>query len=191
MMLKNENDVIACIREDQWMMDVLTHVKALNLPDWWVCAGFVRSKIWDVIHNFSERTDLPDVDVIYYNTRNISIEKEKELERQLGIRDPRVPWSVKNQARMHLVNDVPPYKSSEDAMSKYPETATALGVKIDAGGKVLLAAPWGVTDAINGLVEPTPYFNQSEERLHIYRDRVRKKQWHLTWKTLKVAQLEQ
>lgn len=191
MMLKNENDVIACIREDQWMMDVLTHVKALNLPDWWVCAGFVRSKIWDVIHNFSERTDLPDVDVIYYDTRNISIEKEKELERQLGIRDPRVPWSVKNQARMHLVNDVPPYKSSEDAMSKYPETATALGVKIDAGGKVLLAAPWGVTDAINGLVEPTPYFNQSEERLHIYRDRVRKKQWHLTWETLKVAQLEQ
>lgn len=191
MMLKSESDIIACIREDQWMMDVLTHVKALNLPDWWVCAGFVRSKIWDVIHNFSERTDLPDVDVIYYDTRNISIEKEKELERQLKLSNAQVPWSVKNQARMHLVNDVPPYKSSEDAMSKYPETATALGVKIDAGGKVLLAAPWGVTDAINGLVEPTPYFNQSEERLHIYSDRVRKKQWHLTWKTLKVAQLEQ
>src|SRR5690625_4521935 len=104
MMLKNENDIIACIREDQWMMDVLTHVKALNLPDWWVCAGFVRSKIWDVIHNFSGRTDLPDVDVIYYDTRNISIEKEKELERQLKLSNAQVPWSVKNQARMHLEN---------------------------------------------------------------------------------------
>lgn len=188
MMIRNESDVIACIRDDQWMMDVLTHVKALSLSDWWICAGFVRSKIWDVIHNFRERTDLPDVDVIYYDTRNISIEKEKELESQLKLRDPRVPWSVKNQARMHLLNDVPPYKSSEDAMSKYPETATALGVKIDADGKVLLAAPWGVTDVINCLVKPTPYFNQSEERLHIYRDRVRKKQWHLTWSALKVVQ---
>ena len=37
----------------------------------------------------------------------------------------------KNQARMHVVNNMLPYSSSVDAISKFPETATALGVTLD------------------------------------------------------------
>ena len=40
------------------MMDLLKGAKSLNLPDWWICAGFVRSKIWDVLHGFDERTTI-------------------------------------------------------------------------------------------------------------------------------------
>jgi hypothetical protein len=32
--------------------------KIINLPDWWVCAGFVRSKIWDTLQGFKERTPI-------------------------------------------------------------------------------------------------------------------------------------
>ncbi len=63
----NEEDVIFLIEKDTWMMDVLKYAKSLNLPDWWICAGFVRSKIWDTVHGFKEKTSLPDVDVIYFD----------------------------------------------------------------------------------------------------------------------------
>ena len=61
-MIINEKDIISLIQKDKWMMEILKTSKSLNLPDWWVCAGFLRSKIWDVLHSFSKRTPLPDVD---------------------------------------------------------------------------------------------------------------------------------
>ena len=66
-MINSEEDIIRLVSEDEWMMDILRSAKSLNLPDWWVCAGFVRSKIWDVLHEFNDRTPLPDIDVIYFD----------------------------------------------------------------------------------------------------------------------------
>lgn len=77
------------------MMEILRITKSLNLPDWWVCAGFVRSKIWDVLHDFSERTPLPDVDVVFYDPTNLNETYEKELEKKLKYRRLDIPWSVK------------------------------------------------------------------------------------------------
>lgn len=71
MKINSEADIIQLVQDDPWMMDILENARSLQLPDWWVCAGFVRSKVWDVIHNFEERTPLPDVDVIYFDNSNL------------------------------------------------------------------------------------------------------------------------
>lgn len=81
MVINNEEDIIKAIEKDEWMMDLLRAVKTLNLPDWWICAGFVRSKIWDVIHNFSTRTPLPDIDVIYFDSKKVDELEEKKIEK--------------------------------------------------------------------------------------------------------------
>lgn len=186
MNLGNESDILSIIRTDDWMMDVLKTVKQLKLHDWWVCAGFVRSKIWDTLHHFNDRTPLPDIDVIYYDEGDIKESVEKEWEVFLKKIAPHMPWSVKNQARMHLVNNAEPYTSSIDAMSKFPETATALGVKLDDSGDLVLAAPHGADDVINLRVRPTDYFTQSKERMNIYEKRMIDKNWLRTWNGLKV-----
>lgn len=77
MKIKNEQDIIQLIQEDTWMMEILQTAKSLHLPDWWVCAGFIRSKIWDVLHNFKVRTTLPDIDIIYFDSSNINELEEK------------------------------------------------------------------------------------------------------------------
>lgn len=77
--LKSKDDIIKLISEDDWMMTILATVKSLNLPDWWVCAGFVRSKIWDTLHGYSKRTPLSDIDVIYFDKRNVDESEEKRL----------------------------------------------------------------------------------------------------------------
>lgn len=184
--IKTETDIKRLIEEDTWMMRILHTANLLKLPDWWVCAGFVRSKIWDILHGYSARTSLPDIDVIYYDQADLSEAKEKELEAQLRSYDPTIPWSVKNQARMHHANNVPPYISSVDAMSKFPETATALGVTLDHEENLILSAPCGIYDVINLEVRPTPYFKETNERLQIYKERVSKKNWTVTWPKVKV-----
>lgn len=66
------------------MMDILKTVQKLELPDAWVCAGFILSKIWDTLHDFSVRTKLNDIEVIYYDPSNIEEEQEKKYERILN-----------------------------------------------------------------------------------------------------------
>jgi uncharacterized protein len=182
----DEGKIIKAIKEDIWMMGILKSVKLLNLPDWWVCAGFVRSKIWDTLHNFSERTLIPDIDVIYFDATNIDELEEKKLEETLKSLMPSTPWSVKNEARMHIKSNMPPYSSSIDAISKFPETATALGVKLDEKDNVILAAPYGIRDVVNLEVKPTPFFTMTKERVEIYENRMTKKNWESIWYKLTV-----
>ncbi|HEY2492764.1 MAG TPA: nucleotidyltransferase family protein [Paenibacillus sp.] len=187
----NEHDIIQLVKEDTWMMDILVTAKCLNLPDWWVCAGFVRSKIWDVLHGFTERTPMPDVDVIYFDKSNLDEEVEKQLEKKLHSMNPNVPWSVKNEARMHLLNNLPPYSSSVDAISKFPETATALGLTLDELNKIILIAPYGVDDVVNMVIKPTPRFEETKALAHIYEERIVKKNWQDTWNKIKVSHIQQ
>ncbi|QKY69404.1 MULTISPECIES: nucleotidyltransferase family protein [Lentibacillus] len=189
MELKNELDILKLIGEDDWMTNILVMAKSLNLPDWWVCAGFVRSKVWDTLHEFDKKTTTPDIDVIYFDDTNTDEDKEKELEQRLLSFCPNEPWSVKDEARMHLANNISPYSSSVDAISKFPETATALGVKLDEHDNLVLAAPHGVDDVLNMIVKPTAFFAETKERAAVYEKRILKKNWTSNWNQIKVQHI--
>ena len=186
MKIDTEEDIIKIIQQDKWMMELLNTVSSLDLPDWWICAGFVRAKIWDELHGFDERTPTPDIDVIYYDPSTIDKKVEKKYEEALGKLLPTIPWSVKNQARMHIANNIPPYSSAVDAISKFPETVTALGVRLDEENNLKLTAPHGIKDVLNMKVEPTPYFIESKDRMLIFRKRLRNKNWQAIWNGIQV-----
>ncbi|WP_212935171.1 nucleotidyltransferase family protein [Bacillus hominis] len=187
MTIKTEQGIIQLIQNDPWMMNVLQMAKSLGLPDWWICAGFVRSKIWDTLHNFEVRTTTPDVDVIYFDSFLKDEAYEQSLEKKLMNIDTTIPWSVKNQARMHVVNNMPPYSSSVDAISKFPETATALGVTLDEKNNVILTAPCGIEDLLSLQVKPTSHFLETKERIHMYKKRVMKKNWQSKWPNITIT----
>lgn len=185
--MKTKEDILNLIEKDGWMMEVLRTAESLQLPDWWVCAGFVRSKVWDHLHDYADRTPLGDIDVIYFDENDLDEELEKDYERQLGRLMPGLVWSVKNQARMHAVNALPPYRSAVDAISQFPETATALGAKLDDRGELELTAPHGMDDLIRMKVCPTPAFEKDERLMEIYHQRVESKKWTEKWPKVEVA----
>lgn len=187
MKIQTEQDIVRLIENDEWMMNVLQIAKSLELPDWWICAGFIRSKIWDTLHNYEAKTTMPDVDVIYYDSLHKDEIYEQSLETKLMNMDATIPWSVKNQARMHVVNNMPPYSSSVDAISKFPETATSLGVTLNEKSNVILTAPCGIEDVLSLQVRPTAHFLESKERLHIYTNRVIKKNWKSKWPSITIT----
>jgi hypothetical protein len=97
-----------------------------------------------------------------------------------------VPWSVRNQARMHLRNGDPPYTDTADALRFWLETPTAIAIRIDDGGSPSLLAPFG-TDDLTGIVcRPTP---RGREKLMQYRQRVRVKDWPARWPRVRILDL--
>lgn len=191
MYLKSERDITQIISKDQWMMDILKAAKQLDLSDWWICAGFIRSKIWDVLHDFKERTVISDIDVIYFDKKIMVEAEEKKLEKVLHEILPEIPWSVKNEARMHVQNNLNPYLNAEDAIAKFPETVTALAVRLDNNGQLELTAPHGVKDVVNMIVRPTPFFSNSRLLMDIYHERIKAKDWGKHWYLLRYSDLKE
>jgi uncharacterized protein len=187
---QQQNLVLGWVAEDAWMMDVLRAAATLQLPDWCISAGFVRSKVWDMLHECPARTPLADVDVVYYNPSNLDEQTEKQLESQLRQLMQGVPWSVKNQARMHIPKGEAQYASTADALAKYPETCTAVGLRIERDGTLTLLAPLGLDDLLNRTVRPTAHFvEHAGEQAAFYNRRVDGKNWISKWPRLRVFEL--
>lgn len=177
-------DLIEAIRRQPDMMTDLQLVAELKLPQGCIAAGYIRNFVWDVLHGYAERTPLHDVDVLYYDPSCLDEEAEKANDARLRERNPRLNWSVKNQARMHLRNGTPPYRSVEDAMRYWPETATAVAARLNAAGEVELIAPFGLDDLLSLRVRQGPYFHDH----HVFQKRVHDKEWLRRWPLLKLVE---
>lgn len=185
-----KQDIIALIEKDQWMMDVLQAVKSLNLSDWLIGAGFVRSKVWDYLHGYTQRTPLPDIDVIYFDRFDFTKEEEKknstaaekQYESILTQQKKDIRWSVTNQTRMHIFHNDKPYRNSEDALAQWVETATCIGARLDKDNRVILTTPRGISDLVNLYLRRTP---RTDEKIFIRR--VREKQWLKKWPKLRIV----
>lgn len=176
-----EQDILDLIRRDTWMMDALHAARSLKLPDWMIGAGFVRGKIWDVLHGYTERTPLPDIDLVYFDASDVREEKEKEYDRQLRQKFD-ATWSTKNQARMHIVNGESPYRSSEDGVAHWIETPTCIAVTLEDDETLRLVAPYGIDDLINLRVRPIP----TERGRRLFPSRMAKKNWRAIWPRLTI-----
>ncbi len=185
--LKTDRDILALVAGDAWMMGALEAVAGLGLPDAWIGAGFLRGAVWDRLHGYAERTPPSDIDVIYHDPGNLDPALDRGLEKRLGAilsNLPGAPWSVRNQARMHLKNGDPPYGSSAQALACWLETPTAVAVRLDAAGGPELLAPLGTRDLLGLLVRPTPHARA--QRLDAYRARLTAKNWPAKWPRLRV-----
>lgn len=176
-----ELELTNIIKSDQLLMEALKAVQALQLNDCWIAAGVIRNKVWDTLHNV--QTKMNDIDVIYFDETDCSIETEKNLQSQLIKAMPNFPWSVKNQARMHLKNKVSPYVSSIDGIANFPETATAIAVRLN-DNKIEIVAPYGLNDLFKGIVRPTPPFHRPSDLHSIYLNRIQNKNWRSNWHNL-------
>ncbi len=184
--LSSDTDILALVAGDAWMMAALGAVAGLGLPDAWIGAGFLRGAVWDRLHGYASRTALDDIDVVYFDPENLDPAAEAELERRLGALLPGLPWEVRNQARMHLGNDDPPYRSSADALAHWLETPTAVAVRLNRDGSLELLAPLGTADLLGLVVRPTPHARSHKHRLAAYRERMERKNWPAKWPKMRV-----
>lgn len=162
-------------------------VELLALPDGWIGAGFVRNAVWDVLHGRApDPRRQGDIDVVFFDPDDTREVRDGGLEQRLRHLDPTMAWSVKNQARMHSRNGDRPYRSTEDAIAHWPETATAVAARL-VRGHVEVIAPHGVGDLFDLVMRPTPAFRN---KMDIYRKRLLEKDWPSRWPRLTILPKE-
>lgn len=175
--------LIEMIRCNAEMMDALRQVRKLDLPEGCISAGVIRNFVWDVKHGYEKRTPPNDVDVLYYDPANIKEATEKNYEQRLKKAAPPLPWSVKNEARMHLRNHDEPYLSVEDAMKHWAETATAVAVRLEINDTLIVTAPFGLEDLFGLVLREGPYVADE----NAFKRRCAQKKWLEIWPRLTVG----
>jgi hypothetical protein len=181
-----EVQVLELVTAGPWRRRALEAVAALDLPDCWIGAGFLRAPVWDFLHGFERPTPLDDIDVIYFDPAHREPQADQALEPRLEALAPGLPWSVRNQARMHERNGDQAYGSSADALGHWLETPTAVAVRLTAAGRPALLTPFGLDDLLGMVMRPTPHARGRPDRLAAYRRRVETKNWLAVWPKVRV-----
>lgn len=173
--------VLGLVRCSPAIMEVLLAVSKVS-GELWLGGGSVRTAVWDYLTN--RRTQGHDFDIVYFDALDISKESEKALEAQLQQLLPRTfSVSVKNQARMHLVNGEPKRSSLEDAISNWPERATAMAVRLSTNRQIELFLPYGSDDLLDLVIRPTPYHQANTAA---FERRLISKDWKKHWPEVEI-----
>ena len=175
--------LVALLRADRRHLAVLRALQALSLPDAAVGAGFIRSSVWDAAHGYATPTPLPDIDVLFFDARNRSRGREAAIERSLRRRLPGLPFSVRNQARMHRRNRDAPHRDTADALRFCLETATCVAARLNRQGGIDIVAPYGLNDLFALRSRPTPAGRRKADQ---YRARMAAKNWPAIWPQVRV-----
>lgn len=163
---------------------VLAAAATIVPDDGWIGAGFVRNAVWDHLHGRPPALVAgSDVDVVYCDPADATCARDLAIEARLVAAHPDVPWSVHNQARMHVANGDPPYRDVADAIACWPETATAVAARL-RDGRVEMLAPHGVDDLLGLIVRPTPAF---AGKMDVFDARQAAKNWRSRWPLLRRA----
>lgn len=135
-----------------WFVNALAAVRRVSPPDWYVGGGVIRTLVWDALHGQKESTPLRDVDVAFFDAADLSEARECSIEADLRTLCPAVPWEARNQAAVHTWYEekfgikVEPLRSSAEGVATWPETATAVGVRLEPDNNLTILAPCGLGD---------------------------------------------
>ncbi|USX14517.1 nucleotidyltransferase family protein [Oxalobacteraceae bacterium OTU3CAMAD1] len=176
-------------RSSTWFMAALGTVRDLKLPSWCIGAGAVRNLVWDALHDYSTPSQLPDVDVAYFDASDLAPDTDADLQRRLHEATPGIPWEVTNQAGVHrwfeayFGHAVEPLASLPEAVASWPEYATSVGLCLNPDDSIDVIAPHGLNDLFNCVVRRNP----TRVSMETYRLRVEQKNYALRWPRVTVV----
>jgi uncharacterized protein len=162
-MTADEDRMRDIIRSSAWLMGVLRAVRQAGLPDAWVGAGALRDLIWGELYGPGFMPgEVHDVDVAFFDPADLSRRRDEQATARLLAEGPGIPWQARNQAAVHTWyhgkfggGPVAPLRSVADAVATWPETATAVAVRLGpragTGSGIEICAPLGPDDLLGGV----------------------------------------
>ncbi len=162
---ENINKQTEQLREILWqnqkIKEILEKAALLQAPDWYLAGGCISQTVWNKMHGFKPENGILDYDLVYYDPSDTSYEKEdfyiQKSKKVFGSLAELM--DIKNEARVHLWFEghfgfkIPPYKSAEDAISKWATTAACVGVRYE-NNRFDVYAPHGLDNIFEMIIKP-------------------------------------
>jgi hypothetical protein len=175
------------VSESPLLSPILSNWDRIALPDSWLAAGAIAQTVWNQAFGFPLAHGIIDIDIVYFDAADLSEDAEATHSARIREAFCGLPvWiDVKNEARTHLWyeakfgNSLEPYKSTVDAITTFPTTATAVGLQPSLAS-LELCAPCGLSDLLGSIVRP----NKKQITREIYEKKVNR--WTSLWPQLKI-----
>lgn len=72
------------LRQNHWIAEILEKFDEIALPDTWLVAGSIAQTIWNLRCGKPAEQGIKDVDLIYFDDRDLSLNAEVDHERCVG-----------------------------------------------------------------------------------------------------------
>ena len=164
--------LITILKKNNELMDVLNYIDSLKLPNYYIAAGSVFQTIWNYYDNNDLNYNIKDIDVIYYDDNDLSVEIDIKyydlINDYCKSKNYTYEIDVSNEARMHIWKkekyniDVEPYINSEDAIDKWIATVHAIGITKE-NNDIKVYAPYGLSDIFSRTIRPIKHKYNSKE----------------------------
>jgi uncharacterized protein len=169
------------------LMLVLKTLRKLDTTAY-VAAGVLRHVVWAHLHEMSYSLSGTEIDVIFYDQDDVNDQHALRLKHALEMQLPNIQWDVTNQATVHQWyrteknQSIAPLQSIAQALYFWPETATALALRLDQQQDFELIAPLGLQD----LFELKLRWNPTLVSYKIFEQRCLNKRFLEKWPRLKL-----
>ncbi len=159
-----ETRLVDIIRADPALMQVLTTVRGLDLPDWRIFSGAVYQGVWNAQTGRPVGYGIKDYDLGYFDADTGWDAEDGVIKRVAAAFAPplRDLVEVRNQARVHLWFEkrfgeaYEPLPDTDTALSRFVAPAFAVGVRLEADDTISVAAPFGLEDVFSMTLRPNP-----------------------------------
>jgi len=182
--------LIELVHASPLLTRALDAARDVDAPDWLIGSGVLRDLVWDQAHGRDEPAPPKDVDLVFFDATDLTPAREEAIRAALAARAPDIPWDVSNQAAVHLwyprvfAVDVDPLTSSADGVATWPETATAVAVRLLSDDTIDVVAPYGLDDLFGLVCRRNPLRVTVEE----YRRRVTSKRIAERWPRVRIEE---
>jgi uncharacterized protein len=176
------------VRRTTWLCGALKVVRDAAPAGAYVAAGAVRDTVWNFVTGRPCSVPEGDVDVVYWSDAE-SPDASQAHEARLRAVLPDFDWEVTNQATVHVWHWrsqgklIAPHKSVAEGLATWPETATAVGVRLTVEGEIDVLAPLGLAD----LLALRLRHNAARADADVFWRRVESKRWLQRWPELQIV----
>jgi uncharacterized protein len=155
----------AIVRATPPLMQVLSVVRRLCLPDWLVFSGAVYQPVLNHLTGRQPDYGIKDYDLGYFDDSDLSYEAEDAVIRRVkaAFDEPlRSTVEVRNQARVHLWFEAKfsepygPLSSTAEALERFASATFAVGVRLEPDDWLRIEAPFGLADLFALRLRPNP-----------------------------------
>lgn len=146
------------------LMQVLTTVRDLDLPDWRLFSGAVYQTVWNALTEREPDHGIKDYDIGYFDPDTSWEAEDAFIKRAAAAFGPDLSAKVevRNQARVHLWFEekfgepYPALTRTDEALARFVCPAFAVGIRLEADDSLTVSAPFGLQDVFTMRLRRNP-----------------------------------
>lgn len=154
----------AIVRATPGTMAVLEMARELDLPDWLIFSGAIYQPVLNHLTGRAPEYGVKDYDLGYFDPDTSYEAEDLVIQRVAAVFEPPLKEmvEVRNQARVHLWFEdkfgeaYAPLAHSAEALTRFVSPLFAVGVRLEADGRMTVLAPFGLADLFALRLRPNP-----------------------------------